>query len=34
MDNLTGVLDHYSNIVKLLGKEKDYNLTNTILTGK
>lgn len=34
MDNLNGVLDHYSNIVKLLGHEKDYALTNTILQGK
>ena len=34
MDNLNGVLDHYSNIVKLLGHEKDYTLTNTILQGK
>jgi hypothetical protein len=34
MEYLNEVLDHYSNVVNLLGKKKDYNLVSTILTGK
>jgi hypothetical protein len=34
MDHLNGVLDHYSDIMGILGKEKDYNAMGVILGGK
>jgi hypothetical protein len=32
MDHLNTVLDHYTSLVKLMGKEKDYKVMHTMLT--
>jgi hypothetical protein len=34
MDNQISVLEHYSSIMSLLGKEQDYNLMDVILKGQ
>ena len=34
MDSLNGVLDHYSNILDLIGKKQDYATKNAVLEGK
>ena len=33
MDNLNGVLDHYSSLLKLIGKEKNYDMMAEVLKG-
>lgn len=33
MDNLNGVLDHYSSLLKLIGKEKNYDMMAEVLQG-
>jgi hypothetical protein len=34
MEHLNSVLDHYSNIMDLIGKQEDYAAKNKILTSK
>jgi hypothetical protein len=33
MDNLNGLLDHYSSLLKLIGKEKNYGMMAKVLQG-
>jgi hypothetical protein len=34
MEHLTGVFDHYVNLMEILGKQKDYNAMGNFLSGK